>query len=70
MATELFTILVMKSLFTECTLALLLLGGMTMTAPGQSAKDDIKDAGRSTKQVAKDAGKATEKTAKKDGSHG
>lgn len=39
--------------------------GLSGLAYGQSAKDDIKDAGRATKRAAKKTGSAVKKTTKK-----
>ncbi len=47
--------------------ALMICGPAILTSLGQTAKDDIKDAGHDTKQAAKDTGSATKKTAKKAG---
>ena len=44
--------------------------GLSLAAPaqeGQSAKQDIKDAGHDTKDAAKDVGRGTKKAAKKTG---
>jgi hypothetical protein len=50
-------------------LLVLLVGlmGVSLTAPQDSAKQDMKDAGHDTKEAAKDAGRATQKAAKKTG---
>ena len=45
--------------------AVMALGLSGMGVYGQTATDDIKDAGRSTKRAAKKTGSATKKTAKK-----
>ena len=54
----------MKSHFAQYAMGLLLLTGLPLSMPAQTAKDDIEDAGHSTRRAVKKTGRATSRTAK------